>query len=255
MLINHQFDAVNHRYLVEGEFVLSTSAVIQLNGLSDMASVPKNNLAHAGSRGTMVHEAIYLSELNPKNWAMPISRRIDLLPEDEAPFGRQVLKEEVAERMGYYFKWRNSHSFKLIGKMEQSRVYRHIGTEQLIGATPDMPCLIDGEVYIIDTKTCHKAYGEKQKQLFLKWGLQLESYKECLESEEAFVSAMHKAGKSTINRAILHLHPECGKNGTKGEQSGYEFHTFTGDDSFIWDSAIRMAKVKLASGYKIGGIE
>lgn len=254
MLIPHQFDQTNHRYLVEGEYVLSTSAVIQLNGLSDVSSVPKNNLAHAGSRGTLVHEAIYVHELGG-NWEKALNTSVDALADEDKPFGRQLLMDEARERMGFYFSWRKEHDVKLVGKMEQSRVYRHVGTEQCIGATPDFPCLIDGEVYIIDTKTCHKAYGEKQKQLFLKWGLQLESYKECLESEEAFVSAMHKAGKTQINRAILHLHPECGKNGTKGEQSGYEFHAFTGDDSFIWDSAIRMAKVKLASGYKIGGSE
>lgn len=255
MLIPHTFNAETHSYRVDGEFVLSTSAVIQLNGLSDMASVPKNNLAHAGSRGSLVHDAIYELELGDDEWVNHVSKRAVALPLEDKPFGSNQLMDEVIERMDFYSAWRKTVSFKLIGKMEQSRVYRHVGTEQLIGATPDMPCLIDGEVYIIDTKTCFKQYGEKAKQLALKWRIQLQSYKEALESEDAFVAAMTKAKKSHINRAILHLHPDAGKVGIKGQQLGYEFHQYDQDDSYLLDSAIRVAVYKVSSGYKIGGGE
>lgn len=254
MLIPHTFNAETHSYRVDNEFVLSTSAVIQLNGLSDMASVPKNNLAHAGSRGSLVHEAIYHSELG-YGWHGMMVEAAFAMAEEDAPFGPQLLISEVEERMKFYQKWRSEHSFKLIGKMEQSRVYRHVGTEQLIGATPDMPALIDGEVFVIDTKTCFKQFGQKQQQLMLKWEAQLQSYKEALEAEDGFVAAMHKAGKDTIRRAILHLHPSCGKNGIKDQQSGYEFHTFEQDSEPIWDSMIRVATAKITHGYKIGGSE
>lgn len=249
-LIPHTFDSANHRYRVDGEFVLSTSSVIELNGLSDMGSVPYDNLRHASARGTGVHLAIFAHETG----CSPIDAVegfLATLSLQETPFGRDLLKQEIMERLGFYLAWRKEHKVKLVGKMEQSRVYRHIGTEQLIGATPDMICLIDDELFILDGKTCFKQFGEKAKQLALKWRVQLQSYKEALESEDAFLDGMRKSGK-TLNRAILHLHPMAGKTGVKGEQTGYEFHRFDCDDSYLLDSCIRVATAKLANGYKLG---
>ena len=52
MLINHTLDHETHIYHVAGEFTLSTSDVIWLNGLSDMGMIPSGNLVHAGHRGS-----------------------------------------------------------------------------------------------------------------------------------------------------------------------------------------------------------
>jgi hypothetical protein len=237
-LITHTFDSETHNYLVQGEYVISTSSVIELNGLSDFSMVPVANLRHAGHRGTALHLAVlaYETECDVE----------DAVCGYEEEHKVEVFVQ-VMERMSGYMRWRDEHEVKLAGKMEQTRVYRHVGTEQLIGGTPDMPCWIDGELFILDPKTCFKQYGMMAKQLMFKWKLQTQSYSEALDVDEEFWSNIPR---QPINRAILHLHPECGKSrGNKA--AGFEFHPFRTDDSFLWDSAIRMAMGKLSHGYKL----
>ncbi len=233
MLIPHTFDEENHLYLVSGEFVLSTSAVIEMNGLSDLSQIPIQQVARAGHRGSSLHAAIlaYETDCDVQDCVEGYDLKHNV-----------YLANEVMERFKFYLRWRGEHDVQLVGKMEDRRVYRHEGTEQLIGATPDFPCLIDGEFYILDGKTSHKNYGEKAKQDKLKWRLQLQSYKESHEAEDV---------PKEIKKAILHLHPTCGKTGVKGEARGFEFHEFPADDSHLWDAAIRMASAKLANGYKM----
>ena len=112
-----------------------------------------------------------------------------------------------------------------------------------------MPCFIDGVLSILDAKTCHKQYGEKAKQLKLKWLLQTQSYVEAVEADDEFWKRL-KRKPGPIQKAVIHLHRECGK--VRGEKpTEFEFHVFTEDAQYGWDSAIRMARMKIASGYKL----
>jgi hypothetical protein len=238
VLIPHTFLEEEHIYQVPGEFVISTGDVISMNGLSDLSMVPIANVRHAGHRGSALHLAIFAYETE-----------CDV---EDAINGYEDANEvkvfdQVMERMTAYLRFRDEHEVKLAAPMEQTRVYRHVGTEHLIGGTPDMPCFIDGELFILDPKTSHKQYGEKAKQDKLKWKLQTQSYAEALDVDEDFWKGIER---QPINRAILHLHPECGKE--RGRiPLGYEFHRFEADDSYLWDSAIRMAMGKISHGYKL----
>jgi hypothetical protein len=230
-LIPHTFDPNKHMYQVDGDFVLSTSAVIELNGLSDMSMVPKDALEFASHRGSALHLAVMAYET-------------DCSPED-AVEGYDALHETnvadaAMERFRFYLRWRENHEVKLAGKMEQTRVYRHEGTEICIGTTIDMPCYIDGIFTVVDLKTSHKQYGQKHKQDCLKWKLQLQSYREALEAEGALPE----------KTMILHLHKDCGKTGVKGEALGYEEH-YQPECGHAWHSAITMALEKLSAGYKL----
>jgi hypothetical protein len=236
MLIPHKMDHENHIYKVENEFVLSTGDVIELNGLSDLSMIPIAQVRHAGHRGSALHLAIQAYETD-----------CDVA---DALHGYEALEEvdvfdEVQERLKFYLRWRGEHEVKLAGKMEESRVYRHEGTGQLIGGTPDFPCYVDGEFTILDVKSSHKNYGEKSKQDRLKWCAQLQSYKEAMQAEH------EQMDPASIHRMILHLHPTCGKNGVKGAQTGFEAIPFNGEDEFLWDSLIRVATAKLSNGYKL----
>jgi hypothetical protein len=223
-LIAHEFDEATHVYKVAGEYVLATSDVIELNGLSDVSQVPVEALLNAQKRGTALHLAVQAYELG---------REVSV-------DGSAAFREDVMKRFAFYLKWREGKKVVLAGAMEMSRVYRHLGTEILIGGTPDMVAYVDGELFIIDLKTAIKQYGTKALMDSLKWKLQTQSYKEALEAEG-----------QQVQRAVLHLHPQCGKTGVKGGQLGYEWHHFQGDDSFIWDSCIRVAMMKIAHGYKL----
>jgi hypothetical protein len=236
MLINHSFDEKDHVYHVPGEYVLATSDVIELNGMSEFGQVPPANLEHAGHRGTATHLAIMAHETGC-DWD-------DTVRGYEVLHGVEVM-EDVSNRMAAYFRFRKQHSVELAKPMEQSMVYRHVGTDALIGATPDMVAFINGVLTIVDIKTCFKQYGQKQKQLKLKWFAQLSSYLEALEAEEDFWNTHGK-----IEKAVLHLHPECGKE--RGfKPLGYEYHDFPQDGSFLWDSMIRVAQAKLSHGYRL----
>jgi hypothetical protein len=45
---------------------------------------------------------------------------------------------------------------------------------------------------------------------------------------------------NSIKRAVVHIHPKL--------KHGFAFHPFTGDDSLLWDGAVRMAMEKVAVG-------
>lgn len=232
-LVPHTFDHENHIYIVPNEFVISTSDIIELNGLSDFSMIPVEMVRHASHRGSSLHAAVMAYETG-----CDVRECLD---------GYDALNDvEVAveawERFTYYLRWRSDHEVKVIGKMEQPRVYRHVGTEQLVGATPDLPCEVDGEFAILDLKSSHKNYGQKAAQDHLKWRIQLQSYAEAAEAETE---------RPSVKRLLLHLHPTCGKTGVKGEQTGFECHEFKMDDSFLLDAAIRMAMAKLTNGYKL----
>lgn len=239
MLIDHTFIEESHLYRVPGEFVLATSDVIELNGMSDFSQVPTSHLVHAGHRGSATHLAILACETGGDIEGVVSGY--------EKEHGVKVF-DEVMERMQGYYHFKTMHKIKLAGEMEKSRVYRHVGTEALIGATPDMPCFIDGVLTVLDPKTCHKQYGEKLKQLKLKWMAQTHSYTEALEADDDFWRKIKRP--DCIQKAVLHLHPECGKkNGFRA--TGWEFHQFAMDAQYLWDSMIRVARCKLASGYKL----
>lgn len=241
-LVEHSFDADGHIYHVPGKFVLSTSDVIELNGLSDVSMIPLDALKHAGNRGTALHLAVQAFETGstPELAVQAYEREKNCRVFDE-----------VMERLWFYRSWRSGKQIKLAAEMEVPRVYEHEGTGYYIGATLDMPAWIDGELTILDLKTCFKQYGEKAKQDRLKWRLQLQSYKEALMADGRF---WMKTKPCEIKRAVLHLHPECGKTGTKGTQTGFEFHPFDefdDDDPFGWDASLRVAMLKIKNGYKL----
>lgn len=248
MLIPHEFEASTHIYKPKGllEWCFSTTDVIAMNGLSDFNQVPPKNLAHAALRGTMLHSLVEASE-------MAYTRSL-------AEFDSQAAKEAV-ERYEGYLAFKKCHPIKVLG-MERTMVYRHQGTEQLIGVTPDMYGFVTCEcealycplkglqdaLAVIDLKTCHKQYGEKAKQLRLKWWAQTQSQVEALEADDQLWSQIRRP--TGIERIVLHLHPDCGK--IRGAApTGFEVHRFKEDGQFLWDSMIRIAQAKLAHGYKV----
>lgn len=238
-LIPHEFDEENHIYQVPGHFVWSTSDVISMNGLSDFAGVPPANLEYATNRGRGTHVAILAYETGGD-----VEEAVREFEEEE---GVDVI-EGVMDRMKGYFRFRDSHELKLCGEMEQTRVYQHAGTELLIGGTVDLPCYIDGQFTILDAKTQFKQYGQAAKQCMLKWRLQLQSYFEAMDEDDQFWNRFPRP--DVISKAILHLHPNCGK--VRGRDPlEYEFHPMQSDDSHLWDSAVRMAQAKLSAGYKL----
>lgn len=238
-LIPHEFDEENHIYQVPGHFVWSTSDVISMNGLSDFSQVPVANLKYATDRGQGVHIAILAYETGAD---------VEEAVRDFEEESEVSVIEGVMERMKGYFRFRDSHDLKLCGEMEKTRVYQHTGTELLVGGTVDLPCYIDGQFTILDAKTQFKQYGQAAKQCMLKWRLQLQSYLEAMEEDEAFWQQFGRP--DLIAKAILHLHPNCGKVRGK-EATGFEFHPVSVDDSHLWDSAVRMAQAKLSAGFQL----
>ncbi len=238
-LIPHTFDEENHIYMVPGHFVWSTGDVITMNGLSDFSQVPKANLDYAGNRGKGTHIAILAYE-NGNDVE-------DAVREFEIEEGVGVM-DGVMERMKGYFRFRDKHDLKLCGEMEKTRVYRHEGTEFLVGGTIDLPCYIDDQFTLLDAKTQFKQYGQAAMQCMLKWRLQMQSYYEAIDADDEFW--MQHERPNLIAKAILHLHPNCGKVRGK-EPAEFEYHPLPSDDSLLWDSAIRMAQAKLSSGYKL----
>jgi hypothetical protein len=248
MLIKHKFEPDGHFYHVFGEFVLATSDVIELNGMSDFNQVPSKNLAHAALRGTMLHSMVEEAETGLKS------------PYTE--FDGAEAHTEAKERLEAYFRFKEHHSVRLAGPMERTMVYRHMGTESLVGVTPDLygyvscSCKalycplrgLESALSVIDMKTCHRQYGEKLKQLRLKWWAQTQSQVEALEADDELWGQIKHP--TCIERIVLHLHPECGKI-RGGAATGFEIHRFTEDGQFLWDSMLRVAKEKLAHGYKI----
>jgi hypothetical protein len=239
MLIPHTFDEESHVYEVPGHFVWATGDVISMNGLCDFSMVPSANLEYATNRGQGVHVAILAYETGAD-----VEQAVREFEEER---GCGVM-DGVMERMKGYFRFRDSYDLKLCGVMEETRVYKHEGTDLLIGGTIDLPCYINGQFTLLDAKTQFKQYGQAAKQCLLKWRLQMQSYEEAMDADEEFWNQVQRP--DMIRKAILHLHPNCGKVRGK-EATEFEYHPITTDDSLLWDSCIRVAQAKLSSGYKL----
>jgi len=225
VILDHTFEEETHLYKVPGQFVLSTSDVISLNGLSDYGSIPKHILDHASWRGTQLHKAIQFFEEDCEVPDMP---------------------EEVIPYFCGYMKFRTEYDFEPIGALEKQIVYVHEGTEQPIGCTIDLRGLVRGQPYILDAKTAagwpKDSVCVAKRRKLLAWRLQLASYMEATHFDSPWFAALPEFSNATIGKAIVHVNKDA----------GYEFHEMsTFDDSFLWDGAVRMAVAKLAAGFQV----
>ena len=227
MLIPHTFTRQGHAYRVKGQYVLSTSDILSLNGLCLFDGVPAETVHHASDRGRMVHEVIQCIEEGVK------------LP------GRT---KEAQERVVSYLRWKEKTGFQVCGPMERSMVYEHHATNMLIGGTPDMIGRIGNQVWVVDLKTCFRQSGKAKMMKTFEWRLQTQSYLEALQEDDALWATL---GEGQMKRAVLHLHPDCGISVRGGERLGYEWNPFEMDDTLNWDAAVRMASLKIANGYKV----
>ncbi|MGH7593389.1 MAG: hypothetical protein ACRELE_06005 [Gemmatimonadales bacterium] len=219
MILQHQFDEEKHLYKVEGQFVLSTSDIISLNGLANYGSCPAAILAYASWRGTQLHRAIQFFEED------------SLVPD---------MPDEVVPYFGGYCKFRTKYDFEPIGDLEKQIVYLHEGTEQAVGCTIDMRGLINGKPYLLDVKTSAKQYGKALKQKVLAWRMQTASYLCANESDEDWW-ALTETGEA-CHRGIIQVNKE----------GGFEFHDFGKlDDALLWDSCVRVAMAKMANGFQL----
>lgn len=224
MILEHTFDEESHVYQVPGQFVLSTSDIISMNGMADYAAIPKAVLDHASWRGTQLHKAIQFFEEDAEAPDMPA---------------------EVEPYFRGYLKFKIDHDFEPIGALEKQIVYQHSGTEQAVGCTIDLRGLVKGQPYILDAKTTAKMYGKAMKQKCLAWRLQLASYMEATDVDIQWLLAASNAvptAKKT-GKAIVQVNKE----------GGYDFHDFSGavDDDLLWDGCVRLAMAKLANGFQL----
>jgi len=222
VILPHTFDEELHVYTVDGQYVLSTSDIISLNGLADYGSIPKAVLDHASWRGTELHKAIEYYELDGAVESMP---------------------EEVEPYFEGYIKFKKDYDFEPIGELEKQIVYQHEGTEQAVGCTIDLRGLVKGQPYILDAKTTAKMYGKALRSKCLAWRLQLSSYSEATDCDWEW-------WKLTGG---VDVHDPAGKGIVQvNREGGYTFHDFSQtDDSHLWDSAVRMAVAKLSAGFQI----
>lgn len=224
MILPHTFDEEKHLYQVLGQFVLSTSDIITLNGLADYNGIPSQVLAHASWRGTQLHKAIQFFEEDAEAPEMPA---------------------EVEPYFRGYLKFKIDYDFEPIGELEKQLVYVHEGTEQAVGCTIDLRGLVKGHPYILDAKTTAKMYGKAMKQKCLAWRLQVASYSEATDADLAWLLKASNASeaKGKVGKGIVQVNKE----------GGYEFHDFSGalNDDMLWDSAVRLAMAKLANGYQL----
>lgn len=223
MILAHEFDAETHVYKVPGQFVLSTSDIIYLNGLANYDSIPSQVLAHASWRGTQLHKAIQFFEEDGDVGEMP---------------------EEVKPYFQGYCRFRTEYNFEPIGEMEKQIVYVHEGTEQAVGCTIDLRGTICGlktkQPYILDIKTCAKLSGKAKAQKVFAWRMQTQSYFEATACDEDWFKKCES--DEPPHRAIV----QVGKDGM------YEFHDFGRlDDSHLWDSCCRIAMAKLSNGFQL----
>jgi hypothetical protein len=138
--------------------------------------------------------------------------------------------------------------------MERSFVYEHHATECLVGGTPDVPGIINDELWVVDLKTCFRQSGKAKMMKVFEWRLQTQSYLEAYQQDEEFWATMaqkYPKVKKQMKRAVLHLHPDCGITTRGGERLGYEWNPFEQDDTLNWDAAVRMASLKIANGHKV----
>lgn len=217
MILPHTFIAQTHTYQVEGRYCLATSDVIDLNGLCQMDQIPAETLRRASYRGTCLHSAIEAYEQG-KDW--------------QAHF-----PEEFMDYLDGWFAFRDSTSIQIVGPHETPYVYLHEGTDHAIGATIDFRFLYQGDLWIGDLKSIYPLSGKALKQKQLAWRLQTQSYVEATQLDEQFLAPLKY---EAIRRAVVHIHPKL--------KGGYAVHEFHADDSYLWDSAVRIAMAKVAVG-------
>jgi len=219
MILPHQFDEATHTYRVPERFVLATSDIISLNGLSNYGGIPSAVLEHASWRGTQLHRAIQFFEEDSAVPDMP---------------------DEVVPYFQGYCKFRTDYEFEPIGEMEKQIVYEHDGTEQAVGCTIDLRGYVKGKPYICDAKTSAKQYGKAKSQKLLAWRMQTQSYFCATSFDEKWWELCDS--KESCGRGIIQVNKE----------GGYDFHDFGSlDDTHLWDSCVRMAVAKLSSGFQM----
>lgn len=229
MIIPHKLDKDKHLYTSPGQYVLSTSDIIELNGLKDVSSIPIKDLRYATYRGAVVHKAV-------ENYEQ----------------GREWQDLATNAFMNYiegWFSFRDDFDIEIVGPHEHDCVYLH-DCGQAIGCTIDLRFLHRGYLYIGDLKTEGKKSGEEDprpqfnyhlyKAARLAWRAQTQSYVDATVCDEDFMRSVDCKG---VRRAIIRLHP--------GFKKGYAFHEFLEDDSMLWDGFVRVAQAKNAAGFTL----
>lgn len=219
-MIPFRFDEATHLYTVEGHYCLSTSDIISLAGLSDYSSVPPGRLETARDRGTSLHKAVHYFEEGDLDFAS--------------------LSPEIQPYLRAYMKFRVEREFEPIAPQERAMVYQHENTDQMIGCTLDLRGTVGGKLYIVDPKCTYPNCGAAKKQTHIRWRMQLQSYWEATLTDEPFWETQAQATTEGISKAILHLKKDA----------TYELIEFPVDDALDWDACIRMARMKLANGWK-----
>jgi hypothetical protein len=218
-VIEFGFDPDTHVYSVPGTYCLATSDVISLAGLSDYSAVPLANLDRARFRGHELHKAIHYYE--------------------EGDLDIEDVGGEILPCFQRYLKWKEDTGFTPIPPFERAIVYEHL--DMYIGCHLDLRGYIPGKgLYVLDAKTSYPNSGAAKRQTWLRWRMQLQSYKEATQGDAEFWAAVPESMMGSLGKAVLHLHP-------KAPQTLIEFVT---DDAAGWDAAVVMASLKLANGYK-----
>lgn len=219
MIMPHTFDEDNHLYKVPGHFVLSTSDILTLNGLSNFDGVPRQVLDHASWRGTQLHKAIQFFEED---------NDVPEMPDEVVPYFRG------------YCQFRNKYSFEPVGTVERQIVYEHDGTGQLVGCTIDLRGMLNGVPYILDAKSSGKQSGKAKAKKLLAWRMQTQSYHCATAFDEPWFALT--GTKESPRRGIIHVNKE-------GSHEFYDFGAL--DDSLAWDGCVRIAMLKMANGFQL----
>lgn len=219
MILPHAFNEDMHLYQTPGRYVLSTSDIIDLNGLSDYSRIPIATLRAACFRGKSLHKAVEEYELG-RDWQFR-------------------LPVEFHEDMDGWFNFRDRYDFNVVGVPETRYVYLQGAHEIAVGGTIDLRFVYKDCLWICDLKTIHPLYGKALRFKKLAWRLQLESYKTATEMDEQFLCSVGRF--SCIRKCIVHIHPKL-------KPHGFVFHEFEEDDSSLWDSCAVLAMEKVAVG-------
>lgn len=212
-MIDFTFIKETHEYkLASGERCLSTSDIISLNGLSDFSGVPLANLEKARWKGDALHRAVHFYH------------------EDDLDV--RDIPTEVLPYFKAYIIFLGERQYQPEPRFEEAMVYRH-SSGLYVGCTIDSRGILDSRHTILDLKTSYPRSGKAQKQLELRWRMQLASY--------AWPECMNDTPPSG---AILHLTKEA-------TYKLYDYSPTLWADIATWDAMVEVAKVKLENGFKI----
>ena len=174
------FDEGPHIYRLNGVQIPSVSRLMEPLKASCYAGVSDRTLAKAAGKGTSVHNSI-------ENWIK---------------FG---IEDVPPEHMGYFSGFREWwEKYRPIVVGSEVRIYHKL---LQYGGTLDLPCIINGELDLVDFKTTYAL-------LEMTCGVQLEAYSQALASHGLQVQKKH----------ILHLKKD-GK---------WEFAEFPAKDPVRW---------------------